>query len=99
MNLTKWVLLAFAALAAAGAATYRSTVDHLSCARCRSLRDDYSSSGFGLRFSHSEITQLSTNVGVGHVHRWWRYSHYTATAVSKSVACKPYRFEDKTIQP
>ena len=76
------------------ATTYRSALDHLSCAGCRSFRFVTTRSVFGVEFWHSEEVRLSANVPPGHVHRWWRFSLHTDTAFSTTFACKAKQFED-----
>ena len=90
----KAIVLLAIGLVAVGVTTYRSTLDHLSCAGCRSVRYVASRSIFGVRFWRSERTQLSSSVPGAHVHDWWRYSLHTSTAMWTKFACKPHIFAD-----
>src|SRR5262245_7438951 len=92
--LRKVVLLVVAGLTAGGTLSYRSDLDYLSCAGCRSFRYVSTRSIFGIPFSHSERVELASSIPGGHVHEWWRYSLHTSTLLSTTLACKVHRFAD-----
>ena len=81
-----------------GASTYRSTLDHQSCADCRSFRYIKARSVFRIPISRSVWLDLAPTVPTGHRHKWWHYSRHTGSLVGTAFACAPHRFEDGTDQ-
>ena len=75
---------------------YRSRLDHLSCAECRSLRYVSTSSYCGIPLESADRIELAPSVPPDHVHRWWRYSLHQTRGFTTGLACKPYRYEDHT---
>jgi hypothetical protein len=91
---TKITLLALSGLLVVGIFTYRCALEHRSCVGCRGFSYVTARSVFGVPFGRSERRELPSGIPAGHVHDWWRYSLHTSTAVSRTFACKPYRFAD-----